>query len=55
MLNAGTQSFFGCDALENSFFVQDGQDTALSPVDDRAWVGNLPAVPEVGETTPTSP
>lgn len=30
VLNAGTQSFFGCDALENSFFIQDESDTDLT-------------------------
>lgn len=36
--------------------MQDGRDTALSPGDDRAWVGGNPAtVPVAGETTPTPP
>lgn len=42
-LFTGTQIFLGSDALEDSFFMQDGRDTTLSLVDDRAWINRHPA------------
>lgn len=56
MLNRGTQSLFGSDALENSFFMQDGKDTTLSLADGRAQINSHSAAASmVDKATPTPP